>query len=1074
MASLGDLLVKVGLDTTEFSSKVTQVGNDLAGLDAQANTAATGWNAFGGALTSVGATLTAAVTAPLAGLGTAAVTSAAHLEQMNVAMTNLLGSGPQAQALIAQLQQLAAQTPFQFDQLMQGTQLLLAYGFQAEQIIPTLQAVGDAAAGVGAGGEGIERIIRAIGQMQAKGAVAAQEMQQLAELGIPSWQILAEAIGVTVPEAMKLVEQRAVSSAEAIPALLAGLNEKFGGMMETQSQTLLGKWSTLRDNIKLALTEVGEALAPFAEKAIDFGMKLAGAIKDAADWFGKLPKPVQDFAIGLGLLLAAAGPVLLALGGMVTAVGSIVAAWPVLTAGFSALAAMSGPALAIAGITAALAALGLWVGSNWDRIVAVIKQAWDGITEIWGAVWGWVRDTFLVPLWEGLKTTAETVWGAIKGIVGPVWDGIQTAWATVWNWAKDTLLVPVWTAIQTAAGAVWDVIGPAICGIWNGLQTAWDAIWNGVKTALESVWNGIKSAAETIWNGVTGALNGFINAVKGIPGVSKLLNLDEAWNSAKKLGDEAGKTRDEVQKLGNESKSAGEKIKVHASSTKAMAKEARDAEKEAQKLKDQMIKQRDEALKSDTTFQALVKSLKDVGDRYKAAKEFVVEYKARMMEGKDTTWAMEEACRTFDETLKNVNTTLEASGKKMNDISKVEIPGIISAVPQMTQAAKDIENAWKTLGLPSPSEIDAKKKSLQDAYDAIKNSGIYEAGEVEKAFRRMTDEINKMPGEIGSAWKTLGLPSPDERAAKIKELQDAYETIKNSGTASADDIKLAYEKMKAGIEDAVGAKGKQGSMVETVSTAITNFTQDMAKALWDGDLSFGEKAKKMLTDLGKAITASLLEPWTKAITSWITDVLAGKLQPALSGLFNFGGGAASGAAGGAAGAAGGAAGAGAAGAAGAGAAGAIGLGVSLAGGALAGGLAMIGSIIGAKMLSGDMGKVEENTRYTALGILGEQGVIHLLWSNLDHWWHNRGVWADIKSTLGWIWEKVDPGFTEMLSKLQSIVDKTTDVWDEIRFLRAEFKPPVTVTVQGNVIGNDDFIDTLTDAIGKKLALAGGA
>lgn len=135
---------------------------------------------------------------------------------------------------------------------------------------------------------------------------------------------------------------------------------------------------------------------------------------------------------------------------------------------------------------------------------------------------------------------------------------------------------------------------------------------------------------------------------------------------------------------------------------------------------------------------------------------------------------------------------------------------------------------------------------------------------------------------------------------------------------------------------------------------------------------------------------------------------------------------------------------------------------------------MIGSIIGAKMLSGDMGKVEENTRYTALGILGEQGVIHLLWSNLDHWWHNRGVWADIKSTLGWIWEKVDPGFTEMLSKLQSIVDKTTDVWDEIRFLRAEFKPPVTVTVQGNVIGNDDFIDTLTDAIGKKLALAGGA
>lgn len=1073
MASLGDLLVKVGLDTTEFSTKVTQVGTDLAGLEGKANTAATGWNAFGGALTSVGTTLTATVTAPLVGLGAAAVTSAGQLEQINTAFTTMLGSAPQAQALIAQLQQLAAQTPFQFDQLVQGTQLLLAYGLQAEQIVPTLTAVGNAAAGVGAGGEGIDRIIRAIGQMQAKGAVAAQEMQQLAELGIPSWQILADAIGVKVPDAMKLVEDRAVSSSEAIPALLAGLNEKFGGMMETQSQTLLGKWSTMKDEIQLALTEVGNALAPFAQSAIDFGTKLAGAIKDAADWFSKLPTPVQDFTVGLGLLLAAAGPVLLALGGLATAVTSITTAWPILTAGFSALAGISGPALAIAGITAALVALGTWVWDNWDSIVAVIEQAWDGIEEIWGAVWGWVRDTFLVPLWEGLKTTAETVWNAIKGIVGPVWDGIQAAWSAVWNWAKDTLLVPIWNAIQTAAGLVWDVIGPAIKGIWDGLQNAWSTIWNGVKTTIETVWNGIKSTAETIWNGVTGAIGGFIEKVKEIPGVNKLLNLDDAWDSAKKLGDETGKTKDSVEKLGNESKAAGEKIKVHADNTKAMAKEAKDAEEEARKLKEQLVKQRTEALESDTTFQALVKSLKDVGDKYKAAKDFIVEYKARMMEGKDTTWALEEACRTFDQTMKNVNTSLEASGKKINDIYKTEIPSLTSSVPQMTQAARDIENAWKTLGLPSPSDIEAKKKSLTDAYDAIKNSGIYDAGEVEKAFQKMRDEINKMPGEINSAWKTLGLPSPEDREAKIKALKDAYEQIKNSGTASAEDIQRAYEAMKKGVEDTVGDKTKKGSMVETVSTAITNFTQDMAKALWDGDLSFGEKAKKMLTDLGAAITTQLLEPWTKAISDWIADVLTGKLAPALKNVFNIGSSAASGAGSGAAGAAGGAAGAGAAGAAGAAAGAAMGMGAALLAGGVAGGLAILGSIIGAKMLSGDMGKTEENTRYTAIALIGEKGVIDILHWHNEHWWYSRGLWESIKEKTGWIWEKIDPGFTEMLDKLQAIQDRVKELPDKLAE-KISSGPSVTVNIGGSLIGTEEFVELMAEMIGKKLALAGGA
>ena len=50
-------------------------------------------------------------------------------------------------------------------------------------------------------------MVIALGEMQAKGKAASQEMMQLTEAGIPAWEMLAEAIGVGIPEAMKMVEK---------------------------------------------------------------------------------------------------------------------------------------------------------------------------------------------------------------------------------------------------------------------------------------------------------------------------------------------------------------------------------------------------------------------------------------------------------------------------------------------------------------------------------------------------------------------------------------------------------------------------------------------------------------------------------------------------------------------------------------------------------------------------------------------------------------------------------------------------------------------------------------------------
>ena len=149
-----------------------------------------------------------------------------------------------------ELQKFAESTPFELPGLIDASQKMLAFGFTAEKILPTLTAIGDAVSGLGGSPEKLQRVITAIGQIQAKGKVQAQEMLQLAEAGIPAWEMLAKAIGKTIPEAMKESENGAIDAATAINALINGMNQKFGGLMAKQSKSFTGLKSTFNDLLR--------------------------------------------------------------------------------------------------------------------------------------------------------------------------------------------------------------------------------------------------------------------------------------------------------------------------------------------------------------------------------------------------------------------------------------------------------------------------------------------------------------------------------------------------------------------------------------------------------------------------------------------------------------------------------------------------------------------------------------------------------------------------------------------------------------------------------------------------------
>lgn len=192
-----------------------------------------------------------------------------QMESSQIAFTQLLGSGKAAKEMLVDLAKFAAATPFEFPGLVLASQRLLNVGFQGKQVIPVMTAVGNAVAAAGGSAEVLDHTVRALGQVQSKGRLMAEEMMQFNEAGTFSWRALAAEIGTSVPEAMKLVQNGAVTSEIFLKAFTDSTSKRFGDMMEKQSHTMKGLFSTLKDTLSMTAATI---LTP-TFKAITVGMQ---------------------------------------------------------------------------------------------------------------------------------------------------------------------------------------------------------------------------------------------------------------------------------------------------------------------------------------------------------------------------------------------------------------------------------------------------------------------------------------------------------------------------------------------------------------------------------------------------------------------------------------------------------------------------------------------------------------------------------------------------------------------------------------------------------------------------------
>ncbi|MBW2561301.1 MAG: tape measure protein [Deltaproteobacteria bacterium] len=103
----------------------------------------------------------------------------------------------------------------------------------------------DTTAALGGQADTLAGISRALGQIKTKGKVSAEELMQLAERGVPAYEILKEKLGLTAKQ-MCNIGNEAVDADKAIAAIMQSLEERFGGQSAKIQEKFSGLWETIK------------------------------------------------------------------------------------------------------------------------------------------------------------------------------------------------------------------------------------------------------------------------------------------------------------------------------------------------------------------------------------------------------------------------------------------------------------------------------------------------------------------------------------------------------------------------------------------------------------------------------------------------------------------------------------------------------------------------------------------------------------------------------------------------------------------------------------------------------------
>lgn len=220
-----------------------------------------------------------------------------QFQQLEIAFGTMLGSEEKATALMQQMINTAAKTPFDLMGVAEGAKQLLAYGVSAEKVNDTLVRLGNIASGLSIP---LNDIVYLYGTTMVQGRLYAQDVRQFTGRGIPLVKELAEKYHTTAVGINEMVSAGKIGfpDVEEVLNKMTNAGGQFYQLMEKQSSSLTGQIANLQDAWDSALNSLGEK----SEGALSAGIQSATYLVEHMDDVVRILKSV---AIAYGSVKAA-------------------------------------------------------------------------------------------------------------------------------------------------------------------------------------------------------------------------------------------------------------------------------------------------------------------------------------------------------------------------------------------------------------------------------------------------------------------------------------------------------------------------------------------------------------------------------------------------------------------------------------------------------------------------------------------------------------------------------------------------------------------------------------------------
>lgn len=500
------LSAKITGDATGFDRAIKDAEKSAGNFQKTIGDMGKKLSSAGKSLQSAGKKITMATTA-FAGTAAIGVKYNATMETYATSFEVMTGSAEKAAEVVDELKDIAASTPFEMPELAETTQLLMNYGFTADDALDKMQMLGDISQG---SAEKMNRIAAAYGQMSSTGKVSLEDVEQMIEAGFNPLQEISESTGESMESLYDRISAGTISVDEITASMQRSTSEggRYFQSMEKQSLTFSGQMSTLKDNVqgllgnvtsgifeKLAqdvLPKINEVLTTvntaFEEGGFQGVLDAIGEMSPALDGVITKIQSFSTFLQNLGISPAAFAGIVAAIGPAITVVGTLVRG-------------IGGISTAISGISTAVSGLGGIKGI----FTALTGPVGLTVTAIMGLV---AAFSYLMATNDGFResvmTTISTIMSSLQPILQTLMGLLMEIGGIIFETIGSVLqqLAPVLAQIITFIGELVAMLAPLINQLISSLAPVITQIVQVVSNIIQSLMPPLISIIQAIMSAV--------------------------------------------------------------------------------------------------------------------------------------------------------------------------------------------------------------------------------------------------------------------------------------------------------------------------------------------------------------------------------------------------------------------------------------------------------------------------------------------------------------------------------------------------------------------------------------------